>query len=170
MENKSKEDLNALKTAMETELTGYNFYRTAATSITDQSGKEALLSMANEEMEHFKYLQHQYKSILENGDYDFTRKIIKVSREKEENPIFSKDIKSRVKECHFEVSVLSIGMKLELDAINYYRSCAEKANTQEAREIYQELASWEQTHYNAFEKELSRLKEDYWQANNFVPM
>jgi len=170
MEKKIEEDLHALKTAMEAELTGYNFYRTAAKNFTDRSGKEALLRMADDEMEHFKYLQHQYKSMMERGRYDFTREFIKVSREKEENPIFSQEIKNRLKECHFEVSALSIGMKLELDAINYYRACAEKARSAEARGIYQELADWEQLHYNAFEQELSGLKEDYWHANNFVPM
>ncbi len=170
MKNQKEENLNALKTAMEAELTGYNFYRGAATNFTDLNGKEALSRMADEEMKHFKYLQHQYKSILEKGDYDFTREIIQISGEKEENPIFSKEIKNRVKECHYEVSVLSIGMKLELEAIRYYRSCAEKASTREARAIYQELADWEQAHYKAFERELSWLKEDYWQANNFVPM
>ena len=48
MENTNKDDLDALKTAMEAELTGYNFYRNAATSCTDESGKQALLKMADD--------------------------------------------------------------------------------------------------------------------------
>ena len=126
--------------------------------------------MAKEEMEHFKYLRHQYKSVLENGDYDFAREFVNLDRKQKENPVFSQEIKDRVKECHLEVSVLTIGMKLELDAINYYRSCAEKAETVEAKQFYQGLADWETMHFEAFEWELNRLKEDYWQANDFIPM
>lgn len=166
----SDEILDGLKTAMEAELTGHNFYKNAAESISDPKGKDALLRMANEEMEHFKYLRHQYKSVLESGDYDFARKFVKLNREQEENPVFSQGIKDRVKECHLEVSVLTIGMKLELDAINYYRSCAEKAETIEAKQFYQELADWETIHFEALEWELNELKEEYWQANEFIPM
>jgi len=68
------------------------------------------------------------------------------------------------------VSALTIGMKLELDAVNYYTSCAKKAQEEEVKQFYKELAAWEQDHYLAFEKALEMLKEDYFQANNFVPM
>ncbi len=29
---------------------------------------------------------------------------------------------------------------------------------------------WEQDHYLAFEKQLEMLKQEYFQANNFIPM
>ena len=86
------------------------------------------------------------------------------------NPIFSEEIKGRVKDSHFEVSALTIGMKLELDAVNFYRLCAQKAQGEEAKQFYNELAEWEQDHFLAFEGALNLLKEDYFQANNFVPM
>lgn len=126
--------------------------------------------MANEEEAHFKYLRRQYQSILEEGKFDFAKSFVKDSHEHTENPIFSQAIKDRIKECHFEVSVLTIGMKLELEAIRFYQSCAEKAASPEERQFYQDLADWETTHYEALEWELNTLKEEYWQANNFVPM
>ena len=126
--------------------------------------------MADEEMSHFNYLRHQYRSVLETGDYDFTKNLIKDSRDKEENPIFSDAIKSRVKDCHYEVSVLTIGMKLELDAIHYYQDCAKKSESGEAKKFFQNLAKWEQRHYDAFDQALNALKEEYWEANDFVPM
>jgi len=170
MTEKTNEILKGLKTAMETELTGLNFYKNASENISDPKGKEAFLRMANEEMAHFKYLRRQYQSILETGDFDFAGSFVKVSHEQTDNPIFSQAIKDRIKECHFEVSVLTIGMKLELDAIHFYHTCAEKAATPEEKQFYKDLADWETTHYDAFEWELNHLKEDYWQANNFVPM
>lgn len=170
MEIKSDEILNGLKTAMEAELTGHNFYKNAAENISDPKGRDVLQRMADEEMAHFKYLRHQYKSVLESGDYDFTREFVKMSSEQKENPVFSEGIKDRIKECHLEISVLTVGMKLELDAIHYYQSCAEKAETVDAKKFYKELADWETIHFEAFEWELNRLKEAYWQANDFIPM
>jgi rubrerythrin len=170
MTEKHKEILDGLKTAMEAELTGHNFYKNAAKNVRDSKGKEVLLEMAEEEMNHFNYLRHQYHSIAQKGDYDFSKKLAGKVHEHKDHPIFSQAIKDRIKESHYEVSVLTIGMKLELDAVKYYRECAKEAETEEAREFYEDLAKWEQGHYQAFEQELSALKEEYWQANNFIPM
>ena len=68
------------------------------------------------------------------------------------------------------MSALTIGMKLELDAMKYYRSCAQGAEHEEVKQFFNDLADWEQDHYLAFEQQLEMLKEEYFQANNFVPM
>jgi rubrerythrin len=162
--------LKGLKTAIEAELTGHEFYKNAAKSTNDPLGKETFSCMAEEEMGHFNYLRHQYKSVLDNGDYDFSKKMIKKQHKHADNSVFSEEIKERIKDSHFEVSALSIGMKLELDAMKYYRSCAKAAHNEQVRRFYNELAEWEEDHYAAFERQLEMLKEEYFTANNFVPM
>lgn len=169
MTNGDEEILNGLKVAMEAELTGHNFYKSASENISDPKGRETLAEMAEEELKHFNYLRHQYKSVLETGDYDFSKGFLKKSPGVGENPVFSDAIKERVKESHYEVSVLTIGMKLELEAINHYRTCAAKAEREEVREFFEELAEWEQGHYRSFAKQLEDLKEAYWEANRFIP-
>ena len=99
-----------------------------------------------------------------------SRKLDKKAHKHSGSPIFSEEIKNRIKESHFEVSALSIGMKLELDAMNFYRSCAQKAQNEEVKQFFTELADWETDHYRAFEQQLEMLKEEYFQANNFIPM
>jgi rubrerythrin len=170
MDKQIEDMLKGLKTAIEAELTGHEFYKNAAKSTNDPVGKETFSRMAEEEMGHFNYLRHQYKAVLDNGDYDFSKKMIKKQHKHAENPVFSEQIKKRIKDSHFEVSALSIGMKLELDAMKYYRSCAKAANNEQVRQFYNELAEWEEDHYAAFERELEMLKEEYFTANNFVPM
>jgi rubrerythrin len=170
MKESKEEILTGLKTAIEAELTGYNFYKNAAQTTTDPQGCVAFLRLSEEEIGHFNYLRHQYKSVLDQGDYDFSRKLLKPAHKEAGNPIFSEAIKKRIKESHFEVSVLSIAMKLELDAANFYRSCAQKAQDPQARQFYNELADWEEEHFKAFEQQLDALKEEYFQANNFIPM
>jgi rubrerythrin len=170
MDKQIEDILKGLKTAIEAELTGHEFYKNAAKSTNDPLGKETFSLMAEEEMGHFNYLRHQYKSVLDNGDYDFSKKMIKKQHKHSDSPIFSEQIKERIKDSHFEVSALSIGMKLELDAMKYYRSCAKTAHNEQVRRFYNELAEWEEDHYAAFERQLEMLKEEYFTANNFVPM
>jgi rubrerythrin len=164
------EILKGLKTAMEAEIFGHNFYKNASRNTADSLGRETLARMAEEELEHFNHLRTQYKSIMEKGDYAFSPDLVLVHRKQPGNPIFSDELKKRVKDSHFEVSVLSIGMKLELEAVNFYRQCARQASGEEARRFYNDLAEWEEDHYRAFEQQLDQMKEDYFQANNFVPM
>lgn len=170
MNKKTEEILQGLKTAIEAELTGHEFYKNAAKTTSDPVGKETFSRMAEEEIGHFNYLRYQYKSVMEKGEYDFAEKLLKKDHEYAGSPIFSDEIKRRIKDSHFEVSALTIGMKLELDAMRFYRSCAEKAEHEDVKKFYTELADWEKDHYHAFEQQLDMLKEDYFQANNFVPM
>ena len=170
MNKETEKILQGLKTAIEAELTGHEFYKNAAKTTRDPMGKETFSRMAEEEMGHLNYLRHQYKSVLEKGEYDFTKKLVKKEHKRTKSPIFSHEIKRRIKDSHFEVSALTIGMKLELDAMRYYRSSAEKADNEDVKRFYTELADWEQEHYHAFEKQLDMLKEEYFRANNFVPM
>ena len=164
------EILQGLKTAMEAELTGHAFYKNAASSTADPRGKDTFSLMAEEEMGHFNYLREQYKAVLEKGDYDLSKMGLRKTHKHADNPIFSDEFKKRIKDAHFEVSALTIGMKLELDAMTYYRSCARKADKAGVKQFYEELAAWEEDHYLAFENQLEMLKEEYFQANQFVPM
>jgi rubrerythrin len=169
MDKNTEEILEGIKTAMEAELIGHAFYKNAAENTDDPMGKETFSRMAEEEQSHFNYLRHQYKSVLEKGAFDFGEKL-QPQHKHAEHPIFSDAIKNRIKESHFEVSALTIGMKLEMDAMNFYRSCSEKAQDEEVKKFYYELADWEQDHYRAFKQQLDLLKQDYFEANNFIPM
>jgi rubrerythrin len=170
MDQDKSEILAGLKTAIEAELTGYNFYKNAAQTTTDPMGKETFLRLSEEEIGHFNYLRHQYKSVLEEGAFDFSKKLLQPAHKGAENPIFSETIKKRIKESHFEISVLSIAMKLEQDAANFYNACASKSADPQVKQFYHELAKWETEHFNAFEQQLNALKDEYFQANNFIPM
>jgi rubrerythrin len=166
----NEETLKALKTAIEAELTGHEFYKNAAQSTDDPNGKAAFRRMAAEEMKHFEYLRHQYRAVLKQGGYDFSKSLVREPHEHGTSPIFSEDIRARIKDSHFEVSALTIGMKLEFDAVKFYESCAQMAEDEKARQLYLELADWERGHYEAFQQELEALKEDYFEANQFFPM
>ncbi len=170
MASNKQEILQALKSAMEAELIGNQFYQQAARTTSDEQGKKVFQQMATEEMQHFNYLRHQYQSILDTGSYDFSTKLARETSPQPDNPIFSQAMRERIKDCHFEITALTIAMKLEMDAVTFYQQCARQAETEEAKKFYFELAEWEQEHLQSLEQELEMLKEDYWEANHFVPM
>jgi len=77
MDKKTEGILKGLKTAIEAELTGHEFYKNAAKTTSDPMGKETFSRMAEEEIGHFNYLRHQYESVLKKGAYDFSKKLLK---------------------------------------------------------------------------------------------
>lgn len=162
--------LVALKTAMEAEMTGHHFYNNAAATTEDPQGKATFKRLAEEELLHFNYLKKQYGSVLETGDFNFSVPLTLDPNAEISGPIFSPQLKARIKQSHFEISALSVGMQLELNAVNFYRQCANESDNPEVKAFFNHLVKWEQGHYDGFAQELDSLKEDYWEANNFVPM
>lgn len=166
----SKNDsiLEGLKKAMQAEADGHNFYKMAANSISDETGKETFDSLAKDEVDHFKFLKAQYDSFEKNGRPDMEAKLGKPS-EFEESPIFSEDFKKRLHDAHYEMTALSIGVQLELASIKFYESESAKATDKTVKKFYKELAEWETTHHRRLLKEQQELTEEYWQAGHFYP-
>ena len=169
MENNNKVLLDGLMQAIKGERDGYSFYMMASKGSDDPKGQEAFEQLAHEEMEHMHFLRQQYDSILRTGKPDLTIKLGSKTSLSEMSPIFSDQIKSRIGDAHIEMSALSIGIQLELDAMNFYKSQAEAADDPDIINFYNELAEWESGHYHALLKQQEELKEDYWSSGGFSP-
>ena len=142
----------------------------AATCSQDAKAKEVFTRLADEELDHMHFLTKQHESILQTGRPDESTKLGSPLNLSAMSPIFSDAIKTRVKDAHFEMSALSIGMQLELDATKFYKSQAEAADDAAVKQFYTELAEWESGHYEALRRQQEELKEDYWSAGGFSPM
>ncbi len=161
--------LEALKIALEAEMTGHQFYLNAAKSTEDSQGKATFTRMAKEELEHFRLLKKQYAYILENGAIDRSSVFLEVPDPESTSPIFSPEFRERVGKQHFEMSALSVGMQLELSAIQHYQRSADSSEDTDVKAFFSSLVEWEQGHYDSFATELAQLREEYWQANDFSP-
>lgn len=170
MSNSNEKMLSALKSAMEAELTGHHFYKNAAATTADPQGQATFERLAREELLHFNYLKKQYNSLLKTGNFDFSETLVGKDDNETTSALFSPQLKARIKQSHFEVSALSIGMQLEMNAVRFYQQCADESSDPQVKELFQQLADWERGHHDDFARELDELKEEYWQANNFVPM
>ncbi len=164
--------LEGLKQAIQGEGDGYNFYTMASMNTEDEKGREVFQTLAQEEKSHIAFLKGQYKSIKEQGKVDGALKLPKQHEFTGDHPIFSPELKSRIKDAHMEMSALSIGIQLELSAIKFYEGEHDEAKRQNAPDVadfYQMLVDWEKGHYDALLGEQDNLKEDYWAAGGFAP-
>lgn len=160
--------LEALKEAMQAETDGHNFYRMASDNTSDEMGKEAFNALAEDEVEHFNFLKAQYIAYEKNGKPDLTVKLGEPSVPSE-SPMFTASFKSRIREAHYEMTALSIGVQLELSAITFYKKQANQASDENTKDFFVRLADWEAVHHRRLLKQQEELKEEYWQDGNFSP-
>ena len=169
MDESTKELINGLREAMQAERTGHTFYKHAAMTTQDPRGKEVFEQLAREELEHFEFLAAHYRSMMENGTLAKGTKLVGQAEVDPESPLFSDQLKERIKDAHFEMSAISIAVQLELNAIKRYTEQAAKATIPEVKRFFEELANWESSHYNAFLNQQRALQDDYWSASGFSP-
>lgn len=158
-----------LAKAIQAETDGHHFYMMAARSTSDAKGREVFETLAQEELDHMHFLKTQYKALMETGKPDRTVSLGARADLSGLSPIFSDQIQTRVREAHYEMSALSIGIQLELSAIKFYKAEAEVVRDPTVRAFYTELADWETGHYHALLRQQEVLKEDYWSASGFSP-
>ena len=159
----------ALLEAIQAERDGASFYLMASQSCEDPMGKQVFKRLAAEEMDHQEYLSAQYQAVLATGQLDRSLKLQQTVNLPGASPIFSPQIKDRIKDAHFEMSALSIGIQLEQSAIDHYSGAADAAEDPAVGEFFRELVRWETGHHQALLRQQELLKDDYWSSGGFSP-
>ena len=161
--------LAALEEATRAEVDGHHFYMMAAKFTEDPKGREVFERLAQDEVDHARYLQAHYESVKMTGKINPDVKLGDPTSYEWEHPIFSPALKERIRDAHYEMSALSIGAQLELNAVEFYKGQAEVAVEAEVKELFTKLADWESRHYHALLKQQDALKGQYWSAGRFSP-
>lgn len=158
-----------LAKAIQAEVDGHHFYMMAARSTSDPKGREIFETLAKEELDHQLFLKAQYKALMETGKPDTRARLGSPADLSGMSPIFSEQIQRRVHEAHYEMSALSIGIQLELTAMQFYKAEAQAVSDPTVQSFYAELADWEAGHYHALLRQQEALKQDYWSTSGFSP-
>ena len=169
MSDMKKELSEALIQAIKAERDGHSFYTMAAKGTDDPKGREIFETLALEELDHMNFLRAQYDAILKTGKPDTKIKLGPRAELDTISPIFSEKIKNRISEAHIEMSALSIGIQLELDATKFYEDQAQAASDPDIKSFFEELAQWENGHYRALLAQQEEFKADYWSQGGFAP-
>jgi rubrerythrin len=159
----------ALAEAIETERHGQHFYRMAARSTSDPKGKEVFTVLAAEEEQHEHFLEAQHAALLERGEIDPDAVLGTGADLSGDDPIFSEALRGRIREAHFEMAALGVGVRIELASVQHYKSQAENAPTPDVKAFLESLAEWESNHYHALLRQQESLRELYWADSGFAP-
>jgi rubrerythrin len=160
---------DGLRTAIQMEADGHNFYNMAASSTRDEKGRQTFEMLAKEELSHMRFLSSQLKSVSLKGSIDENVHLDQHTDLSTSESIFSDDFLKNAKEAHIEMSALSIGIRLELASIEFYENHAQDEIDKFVKSFYKELADWETVHYHALLAQRDMLLRDYWAAGQFAP-
>lgn len=170
MDEKSLERIKeGLFKAIKAENEGFNFYTMAANSTEDPKGAHTFKKLAGDELTHLEFLKQQYASFIETGRPSEKIMLGPPTEYTGFSPIFSENFRERIDDAHQEMSALSIGIQLELNAVRFYKVEAEAVSDVIVKKFYTQLSEWESGHYHALLKQYDSLKEDYWHAAGFAP-
>lgn len=162
--------IKGIKIALQTELNGIEFYRIAAERTEDKKGKEVFQTLAYDEEKHYNELKRQYQHLIEENQWVPSIELTQQPTFSDDSPIFSPELKNRIKDRHFEMSALSIGALLETNSIDFYRKMKEEADDPVAQQLFENLQKWEEKHLEAITRQLDLLKEEYWADAHFTPL
>ncbi|HDZ28014.1 hypothetical protein LCGC14_0661770 [marine sediment metagenome] len=114
----SQQVKDAIKGAILLEVNGRKFFNHAADVTKHESGKKMFRFLAEEEVKHLKTFTELFGQILGSKDW---RKHLSSHELEGEAPLVEK-LKERMKreEGKGETEAISIGMQLEMDAINFF--------------------------------------------------
>lgn len=160
--------LEAVKSAIITELRGEEIYRAAAERATDPAAKQMFESLAADEQQHKAFLEQNFKSLLEDGVW-----CVPATPENltalDHSDVINDDFLKRVKGGAFEMAVIAAGCELERSAINFYNQQAAECPDEESKKVFKFLAEWEETHLKALSELEGRLKDQYFADQGFAP-
>ena len=146
-----------IKTAIEMEENGIDFYNKAEEKTSYPLAKKMFLSLAEDEKKHLNALS---KIIIDLKFSDFKRFFGEKPRQKIEN-IFRKvknEIQERIAANPDELESLRIGMDMELGSVEFYQKALEKSKDNDQKAFLRRLVEEEKEHFQLLQNTHSYLK------------
>ncbi|GAB4368184.1 MAG: hypothetical protein Kow0062_01120 [Acidobacteriota bacterium] len=160
--------LEAVKTAIITELRGLEIYRAAAEKAEDPAARQMFLSLAEDEEQHKQFLERNFESLLKDGVWSVPATPENLSP-LDHSEVITPEFLGRVRGGAFEMGVVAAGVMLEKTAIDYYSKAAEECPDEESAKVFRFLATWEEDHLKTLQDLEARLRDQYFADQGFAP-
>ncbi|MBD3162050.1 MAG: hypothetical protein GF346_07120 [Candidatus Eisenbacteria bacterium] len=161
--------IDAVRTAIITEIKGLELYQTAAAKAEDPDARRMFEMLADEERGHKAYLEKHYESLMKTGEWDKTE-LSPRSEEEVGEFIIDDAFRRSLRRGNFEMAVVAIAVDLEAKAVAFYKEVAEQAEDPETRQVFEHLARWEEGHHQQFLEMERELRDSYFSDRGFAPM
>jgi len=149
-----REDIKAVKVAMEAENKAVQSYSKAAKKTRNPKGREMFQQLSEFEMNHFQKLKDLLKSLQEKGEW-----ILYEGTPLKKRAVSLKTEKPKGQDQLTDMDALKIAIREEKKAQAYYRSMAELTEDPRGRDMYKRLASEEALHEKL-------LNDQYYSLHN----
>ncbi len=149
-----REDLKAIRVAMEAEKEAYQAYSKAAKRTKNLKGRDMFQQLSEFEMNHFQKLKDLLKSLEEKGEW-----ILYSGTSFKKRSIPIKVEKPKGQEQLTDMDALRIAIREEKKAQAYYRSMAELTKDARGKDMYKHLANEEALHEKV-------LNDQYYSLHN----
>jgi rubrerythrin len=162
-----KDELNALKLAIDNENTVRTFYLKNAAKMKHKIAKKTFLFLADEELKHIDAINAFSKSI-----HDGDEPIVESGAEDEAingvRDFFSDTVKAAVEKAvasQSDIKAYEAGLVLEQKGYDFYKKCADKAEHPNVKKLFEFLTKEENGHYALISNAINYFKspEEYFQ-------
>ena len=151
-----------LRYAMQMEEDGMNFFNEKADLFANPTTTKLFKNLAKIEQEHYKYLERQLNSYLENNEFDLSDEVMEREEDIFKNREESEHIKETLTESDIpDMTILRTAYLIERDFKEFYENAANNAEDDGIKQIFTKLAKWEAGHEALFKKEYDRLMKEY---------
>ena len=160
--------IDAVKTAILTEMQGYELYKAAAERTQNPEARRMFHLLAKEEDGHHRMLHEQFQSLMKEKKWAPPPTL--AHGEGFENLVADEQWRRSLQFGTMELSVVSLGASLEAKAISFYKKAAESTPDPEGRKVFQWLVDWEDGHLKWMQWLEEDLTQRYWAEQGFSPM
>ncbi len=161
--------IDAVRTAIITEIKGLELYSTAASRAEDPDARRMFEMLADEERRHKAYLESHYASLVQSGEWAKTQ-LKPQEQEAVEEFIIDEAFRRSLRRGNFEMAVVAIAVDLEAKAVDFYKQVATQSDDPETRKVFHELVAWEEGHHRQFLAIEKELRDAYFSERGFSPM
>ncbi|MFQ5735586.1 MAG: ferritin family protein [Thermodesulfobacteriota bacterium] len=156
------EEKEAVKRAALIETNGYRFYTLLADRVDDVETKKVLLRLADDEKKHQRLIENKFFPEAGFSPEEITDEELVIEEYIERSgaaDIFSRriDVEALVRVMDTTKKALILALDTERNSVDYFLALARKAESAEARAIYEDLVDEERRHVALIEGLLAAL-------------
>jgi Fur family ferric uptake transcriptional regulator len=148
---------DALRMAMATERSGYEFYKRAAGLTKDPRGRSVFQALAAEERQHLTVLEERYRALSEK-DPDLESRPTFLFFKGAASGLFDAGAE-RLNKGVDDQEALLIGIKCERGSHRFFKRYGERFEDSEGKQVFLEFASEEREHLDLLRREYRSLRE-----------
>jgi rubrerythrin len=145
----------AMKTAIEMEKSGHRFFTEASNKVKHEVGRKLFSRLAAEEIDHMRTFEKIFNEVSGGADWKEAMRAIPPGKKV---PYFDEARKEfKVEDMSVELDYLKKALDLERNAMHFFESAIQDAESPEAKEIFKRILDEEQGHYDLIQSEIDSI-------------